>query len=133
MRSIGGIVYDNSREPVIGASVSLAGNKSNATVTDADGQYEIHNVADGDTLTVAFVGYSPAKVPILPGKDRYNITLVPVQSQLDEVVVVGYSTQRKVNMTGAVSSIGPSTLADRPLTNVTNALAGVAPGLTVTN
>ena len=70
---------------------------------------------------------------MLNGTTEYAVSMPPVQSQLDEVVVIGYGTQRKVNLTGSVASISKTSLADRPLTNATNALAGLASGLTVTN
>ena len=70
---------------------------------------------------------------VADGKTMYSITLRPRASQLEEVVVVGYGAQRRVDLTGSVATIGADALADRPVTNATNALAGLAPGLTVTN
>lgn len=75
----------------------------------------------------------PQEIEITPVKDDYTIVMRINHSLLDEVVVVGYATQKKVDLTGAVSSVNVDALDDRPITNATNALAGLAAGLTVTN
>ena len=82
---------------------------------------------------ITYVGYVPQEIEVSSDKTNYSIVLNNDYSELDEVVVVGYATQKKVNLTGAVSSIGAGTLENRPITNATNALAGLAAGLTVTN
>lgn len=132
-RNVSGIVADERREPVIGATVNLRRNSGIITVTDADGNFRLDGVTDNDTLQVSYLGYVDALVPVVAGKSSYSVVLRTDASLLDEVVVVGYSTQRKVDLTGSVASIGSDVLKDRPLTNVTNALAGLAAGLTVTN
>ncbi len=133
LRDISGSVNDDSGEPVIGATVSVKGNPRNAVTTDLDGNFRMTGLVNGDVLQVSYLGYKTADIPLSDGKSRYVIMLHSNASQLDEVVVVGYATQRKIDLTGSVSSIGASTLADRPVTNATSALAGLAPGLTVTN
>lgn len=103
-------------------------------VTDADGVFRISNIPGNyGTIQITYVGYIPQTVKVSPDKSNYSIVLESDYSELDEVVVVGYATQKKVDLTGAVSSINSGALQDRPLTNVTNALAGLAAGLTVTN
>lgn len=129
-----GKVTDKSGEAVIGASVKLKGDAEVFTVTDVDGKFSLPNIpASGGTLQVSYVGFTPKEMPLSPGKDDYSIVLDNDRSMLDEVVVVGYATQKKVNLTGSVASIGATSFEDRPVTNVTGALAGLAAGLTVTN
>lgn len=131
--NISGTVADETGEPVTGATVKVKRNPVHATTTDVNGKFMLQNVSEGDTLQIYFIGFNTADIPLVKGKSDYGIILHSHMSQLDEVVVVGYSTQRKVDLTGSVSSISSSTLADRPITNATSALAGLAAGLTVTN
>ncbi len=111
----------------------MKGNSELAVVTDLDGNFSLAGVPAGATLEISYVGYQPREVAVADGKTMYSITLRPRASQLEEVVVVGYGAQRRVDLTGSVATIGADALADRPVTNATNALAGLAPGLTVTN
>lgn len=131
--AIQGLVTDEYGEPLIGATVKIKNNPSVSTITDTDGRFSLQNVRDNDFLIVSYIGFETDKIQLTGGKERYKIVLSPTTSQLDEVVVVGYAVQKKVDLTGAVSSIGSSSLADRPITNVTNALAGLAAGLSVSN
>ncbi len=131
--NISGTVSDENGEPLTGATVSLRKDKTMVTATDIDGRFVLNDVPYGSMLNISYIGYSQSSVKVKKGKYDYNITLQPAESRLDEVIVVGYATQRKADMTGAVTSISSSKLADRPVTNATNALAGLAPGLTVTN
>ena len=134
-RRISGKVVDENGMPIIGASVSIVQDSLNATVTDIDGRFKLLVDIDGEkpTIRISYIGYETVEIPVLNGTTEYAVSMPPVQSQLDEVVVIGYGTQRKVNLTGSVASISKTSLADRPLTNATNALAGLASGLTVTN
>lgn len=132
--AIEGSVKDKSGEPVIGASVKLKERSGIYAVTDADGIFRISNIPGNcGTIQITYVGFIPQTVKVSPDKSSYSIVLESDYSELDEVVVVGYATQKKVDLTGAVSSINSGALQDRPLTNATNALAGLAAGLTVTN
>lgn len=132
-RIIEGRVTDRSGEPLIGASVRLKEDSDKFTVTDADGDFTLSDVPDSCTVQVSYVGYNPQDVSVSPDRKDYSVILDDSHSLLDEVVVVGYATQKKVDLTGAVSSISSGALEDRPITNATNALAGLAAGLTVTN
>jgi len=132
-QKITGIVYDETGIPVIGATVSVKGNISIATSTNAEGCFTLAGLKTDDVLQVTYIGMETKEVNIAKGKDSYQIILRRDVSELDEVVVVGYATQRKADLTGAVSSISAKALSDRPVTNATNALAGLAAGLTVTN
>jgi TonB-linked SusC/RagA family outer membrane protein len=110
----------------------VAKGTSTGTVTDAEGHFQL-TVPEGVTVLVySFVGYVSQDVP-LDGKTTVAIRLTPDTKSLDEVVVVGYGTQKKVNLTGAVSSIDAADLNSRPITNPTAALQGLMPGVTVVN
>jgi len=132
-RDIHGLVCDPSGEPLIGVSVVVDSNHEQSVVTDVQGRFKITDIPEPCTLTLSYIDCLPQTVNVVDGTDEYNIVMQPAVSKLDEVVVVGYATRRKVDLTGSVSSIGADALADRPVTNATNALAGLAPGLTVTN
>ena len=131
--NIYGTVKDSQGEPLIGVSVHVKEKPELSVVTDLDGNYLIAGAPRVCTLEFSYVNFAPSKVVTSPGKTRYDLVMQDLSAQLDEVVVVGYATQRRVDMTGSVSSISAKALEDRPVTNATNALAGLAPGLTVTN
>ena len=132
-KAISGIVTDRKGQPVIGATVKVKEDVRKNAVTDIDGNFKISNIPDSCTLQVSYVGFMPMETKVTPDKSEYSITMRVNHSVLDEVVVVGYATQKKVDLTGAVSSVSVDALEDRPITNATNALAGLAAGLTVTN
>ena len=99
--SISGKVIDkNSQEPVIGASVLIEGT-SNGTITDLDGNFMLSNVPSKGNLVVSYIGYATQTLPI-NGKTSFSIVLAEDTETLDEVVVVGYGVQKKVNLTGSV-------------------------------
>ncbi len=132
-RTISGTVADRKGQPVIGATVKVRENVKKNTVTDIDGNFSIADAPDSCILDISYVGYMPQEIQVVPDKNNYSIVMRVNHSVLDEVVVVGYATQKKVDLTGAVSSVSVDALEDRPITNATNALAGLAAGLTVTN
>lgn len=132
-RQITGIVTDRKGEPIAGATVQMKEDTRKIVATGPDGDFTMTDVPDACTLKVSYVGYMPQEVKVLSGTDNYVVRMRVNRTMLDEVVVVGYATQKKVDLTGAVSSVSVDALADRPLTNATNALAGLAAGLTVTN
>ena len=131
--TVTGLVIDATGEPVIGAAVAVVQNASAGTITDANGRFTLHGLADDALLHISCLGYASRDVPLSAGRKDYTIVLQTDAALLDELVVVGYATQRKADLTGSVSSVQTSALRDRPVTNVTNALAGLASGLTVTN
>lgn len=95
--SISGIVTDKKlNEPIIGASVVVKGT-SNGCITDLDGNFQLNNVASGSTLVVSYIGYQTQEIPVQKGKTSYQVTLSEDTQTLDEVVVVGFGTQKKVN------------------------------------
>lgn len=130
---VSGTVNDENGQPLIGATISVKGHEDKNASTDINGNFSISNLPPNSLLQVYYIGYQPKDVHTGTKSDSYTISLSTDASLLDEVVVVGYATQRKVDMTGAVSAINAGALSDRPITNATNALAGLAPGLSVSN
>lgn len=125
-----GKVVDSAGEPIIGASVVVKGT-TNGTITDMDGNYSIHNVEQGATIEVSFVGYKTMNGVFTVGK-ALDFKLLEDSKMLSDVVVVGFGSQKKANLTGAVTSVKMSeALGDRPLTSVSQALQGAVPGLHV--
>ena len=100
------------------------------TVTDVDGNFTL-SVPSGAKLTVSYVGFESSTFVVSAGKDRYDIVLQEKNKSLDEVVVVGYGTQKKVNLTGSVASVSSDKLANRTGSDVTSMLTGLMPGVTV--
>lgn len=130
--SISGKVTDkNSQEPVIGASVLIEGT-TNGTITDVDGNFMLSNVPSKGNLVVSYIGYATQKLPI-NGKTNFTIVLAEDTETLDEVVVVGYGVQKKVNLTGSVSAVKGEALERRPVADATQSLQGMVPGLLVSN
>jgi TonB-linked SusC/RagA family outer membrane protein len=125
-RTIKGIVKDATGETVIGANVSVVGTTI-GTVTDVEGNFSL-KVPAGATLKISFIGYKDVDVKIT-NQQTLDIILEDDSQALDEVVVVGFGSQKKVNVTGAVSMVKAEALADRPVANVSQALQGVVPGL----
>lgn len=125
-QKVTGTVLDDAGEPVIGATVNVAGQKG-GTVTDVNGQFSIQAPANA-TLRVTYLGYKEQLVKV-GGRKNIDIHLESTATDISEVVVVGYGTQKKVNVTGAVSMVTSEVLEDRPVTNVAQALQGTVPGL----
>ncbi|GHT43630.1 SusC/RagA family TonB-linked outer membrane protein [Bacteroidia bacterium] len=129
LRSISGIIQDAKGEPVIGANVVEKGT-TNGVITDIDGKFTL-NVSGNLPLTVSYIGYRTQDV-VVGNKTTFAITLVEDTQALEEVVVVGYGTQKKVNLTGAVSAVSGEALSGMPATNVVNMLQGKLPGVAIT-
>ncbi|MCW9706078.1 SusC/RagA family TonB-linked outer membrane protein [Fodinibius salsisoli] len=130
--TVSGTVTDaESGETLPAVNVSVKGTTFGAS-TDAEGRYELANVPSlQDTLIFSFIGYQTQEVPI-NGRREINISLTPKAIAGEEVVVVGYGTQKKVNLTGSVSSVDFSGQAEsRPITNVSSALSGLSSGVTI--
>ena len=126
--NVKGHVTDSSGEPLIGVSILVKGT-TNGTVTDLDGNFTL-SVREGEVLRVSYVGYAIQEVPVALGK-QMRIILEEDTEVLDEVVVVGYGTQKRVNLTGAVSVVTADELASKPVMSTAQAIAGLAPGLSV--
>lgn len=124
-----GVVNDNQGETVIGASVVVKGS-TNGTITGLDGDFTLDNVKRGDVIQISYIGYVSQEV-VWQGTPL-NITLKEDSQTLEEVVVVGFGSQKKANLTGSVSQVKmDDVLGERPVTNVKNALQGSMPGLMV--
>lgn len=130
--NIKGQVTDASGQPLPGVVVMVQGNTAGATQTDDSGNYSINVNDSAKTLEFSCMGFVTATEPI-DGRSLINVTLVEDNELLDEVVVVGYGTQKKVNLTGSVTSIDFSkTAQSRTIVSTSAALAGLAPGMQVT-
>ncbi|HEX5553225.1 MAG TPA: TonB-dependent receptor [Chitinophagaceae bacterium] len=123
-----GLITDTTGAPLVGVSVQIKGT-SQGTVTNASGHYEIET-PENATLVVSYIGYVKKEVPV-NGKTVVNITLASSSTGLNEVVVVGYGTQKKVDLTGAVASVSGDKLQSRPLVNLGDGLEGLIPNLNV--
>lgn len=125
--SASGTVIDDTGQPVIGATVMEKGT-TNGTVTDIDGHFQL-KTTDGSTLVISYVGYTTQEVK--EGTDL-KLELKPENTQLNEIVVTGYTTQRKADLTGAVSVVSTDALKTTPDADPMRALQGRVPGMTVT-
>lgn len=128
-RRVTGVITDAQGEPVIGATVIEKGNPANGTVTDIDGNFTL-NVAPNAVLEISYVGYEPQEVTIA-GRSSLDITLQEDTQTLDELVVIGYGTLRKSDLTGAISSVNVEELGKRTTTNPAEALQGKVAGVNV--
>lgn len=126
---ITGTVVDASGVPVIGANVVIKGT-TNGTITDMDGHFTLEGPPSA-TLVVSYVGFVDQQVSV-KGNTPVSITLKEDAEALDELVVVGFGTQKKVNVTGAVATVGGEDLVKRPVYNVASSLQGKLPGLAIT-
>ncbi len=129
-KKITGTVLDATGMPVIGANVMVKGT-TNGTITDMDGKFSL-DVEEGAILVVSYIGFSNQEIKV-GNQTSLSVTLKEDAEALDELVVVGYGTQKKVNMTGSVTAIKTKDLENIPVSNLSNSLAGRAPGVTITN
>ncbi len=130
-KNVTGIVMDESGEPIIGANVVEKGT-TNGTVTDINGNFTL-SVSDNSVLQVSYIGYMLYEVATKNSK-QFKVTLKEDSQSLDEVVVVGFGTQKKANLTGAVGAVQmDKVLGDRPVTGLGAALQGAIPGFTASS
>ncbi len=127
---ISGTVTDKSGEPLIGVTIMAKGS-TNGAATDIDGNFTLSNVNPGQVISLSYVGYNPTSFKI-GDADKYDIAMSESSELLDEVVVIGYGAQKKVNLTGAVSTVSQEDLKDRPVDNLGRQLQGMVPNLNVT-
>lgn len=123
-----GTVTDSSNKPLAGVSVQKKNSKT-GTSTNAQGVFSI-SVSDADVLTFSYIGYQSQDVAV-SGKTTINVTLTAAASQLNDVVVVGYGTQRRRDLTGSISSVQGSELAKQPVVSPTQALQGKVAGVQI--
>lgn len=125
-RKITGVVKDDRGEPIIGASVVLQGT-TQGTVTDLDGNFSLQ-VPEKGVLKISYIGYIQQFVKI-DGQEILSVVLKEDTQKLDEVVVIGYGTQKKMNLTGSVATISAGDIATIPVSNISNAMAGRMAGV----
>ena len=125
---IAGIVLDEHGDPLPGANISVKGKEKTGTITDMDGNFSMKSLAPKTTLIVSFMGYKSKEIVVAQTDKKMRISLEPDSESLDEVVVVGMGTQRKVSVVGAVTSVNPAAIS-APSTSVANMLGGVVPGI----
>lgn len=127
---ITGVVVDEGGQPIVGAIIKLE-ETNKVTNTDLDGKFSMNAPEEGK-LKVSYVGYS-SKVVLISRKTTVKIILSEEERLLDEIVVVGYGTQKKINLTGSIASVNSEVLATRPIANVSTGLQGTLPGVTIRN
>ncbi len=126
--TVSGVVTDASGEPMIGVNVTAVGT-TNGTITDLDGHYSL-SVSPNEKLQYSFIGYL-TQVVVVGNQKAINIKLVEDARALDEVIVIGYGTVKKRDLTGSVASVNNEALVANPVSNVAQALQGRLPGVTV--
>lgn len=128
-KTVKGQILDSTGEPVIGATVWIKGTQKRMA-TNIDGEYSFADVEPGQEIVVTSVGYDPTSIAV-GDKETYNLTLDSSANNLDEVIVVGYGVQKKINLSGSVSTLSAKKLEDRPVVNVGQALQGQVANLNV--
>lgn len=127
-QTIRGKVIDITNEPLIGVNVVEKGT-TNGTVTDVDGDYSL-SVNENSTIVFSYIGFQTQEIQ-LRGEGPVNVTLHEDSELLNEVVVVGYGTQRKINLSGAVDQVGVKELEAKPINNISQGLQGMIPNLNI--
>ena len=129
---ISGKISDEKGNPLLGASVTVKGSKKSNAVSDANGNYIISVPATTATLVITYVGMQPVNVS-LEGKSALDITLTGADSKLSEVVVIGYGTKRRADISSAISSVSEKDIKGLPVAGVDQALQGKVAGVSVSN
>ena len=129
-KTVKGTVVDAANIPVIGANVFVKGT-THGTITDMDGNFTLTYVAENSTLVISYIGFLEKNVEV-GNKTSFDIVLLEDSKKLEEVVIVGYGTQKKVNLTGSITAVNASELSGISTSNLSNTLAGRAPGVNIT-
>ncbi|WP_202986158.1 SusC/RagA family TonB-linked outer membrane protein [Pedobacter gandavensis] len=127
--TVHGTVTDNKGESIPGVSIKIKGT-TRGTVADAQGKYTIVAPETSSILVFSYLNYTTKEV-VVGNRTTINVSLVEAPESLTEVVVVGYGTQKKVNLSGAVNTVATKTITNRPVTSLTNALQGTVPGMAI--
>lgn len=130
--TVTGVVYEPSGEVAIGATVYEKGHPTDGLATDIDGRFTLNVTSPTATIVVSYVGMQTQEIA-LAGRKEITVTLKDGNIALDEIVVVGYGTQKKINATGAVKTIDNAVLESRPISNAVQGLQGTIAGLNITN
>ena len=126
-RSVSGVVLDDFGEPLLGAFVVEKGT-TNGTSTDFDGKFEIKVASGNSILEFQFIGFKTQEIPV----SSQSMILVQMETDanlMEEVVVTAFATQKKINVTGAISAVNGNDLVAAPVANISNALIGNTPGV----
>ncbi|WP_225443944.1 SusC/RagA family TonB-linked outer membrane protein [Echinicola arenosa] len=126
-KEVTGVVTDEEGVPLPGASVLVEGEPNRGTVTDIDGTYSI-DVVEGNVLIFSYIGFNSKKI-VIGNQSQINVVLEVNAESLEEVVVVGFGEQKKISLTGAVSTVDTEDLKSNPTSSLSNALAGNVPGV----
>lgn len=129
-RTVTGKITNAAGEPIPGASVVIKGTTT-GTVTDFDGNYILNGITQGSAIQFSFVGLEPQEI-VFTGQSTINIVLEEKTIGIGEVVAVGYGVQKKVNVTGALSTMDGDNIVEKPVSQLSTALQGMAPGVTIT-
>ncbi|MBI9064930.1 MAG: SusC/RagA family TonB-linked outer membrane protein [Marinilabiliaceae bacterium] len=127
---IKGKITDSKGDPLVGVNVYETSNVSQGVITDFEGNYVIEISSNDSELTFSYIGFLTQKLRP-SGRNEINVILEDEFNDLDEIVVVGYGTQKKVNMTGAVASVDKKMLDDRPTENLLKSIQGTVPGVVI--
>ncbi len=130
-RQVTGTITDEAGEPLIGVSVMLDKSRTGC-MTDIDGNFSLQIPEGEATLKIVYVGYQSQQIKVAPGQNALKIVMKEDAQTLEETVVIGYGTQKKVNLTGAVASVDGKSFEDRPAATISNMLQGSVAGLNVT-
>jgi len=129
--SISGKVTDKNGEPLIGVSVKVKGTTV-GTITDLDGKFSLNNIAPSTVLVFSYIGMNSLELNV-GGKTSFNVKLEDNSVNMNEVIVVGYGTQKKSDITGSVTSVSKDRFSQIPVTNAMTAIEGAVAGVTITN
>lgn len=129
-KTVTGLVTDQAGEPIIGATVLVKGTKA-GTSTDIDGRYSLKNIANNATLTFSYIGYETQSVSTA-GKNIVDVVMKEANTNLDELVVIGYGTMKRRDLTGSVTSVKSAEILQAPTNNVMQALEGKISGMDIT-
>lgn len=125
--AVSGVVLDIDGQPMAGVGIIIKGTNG-GTTTGSEGNYELKNIAPGATLTYSFLGYQTEEV-LFSGQTKQNVVMRQATTEMEDVVVVGYGIQKKESVTGALSSVKPTSLERAASVTLSNALGGSMPGI----
>lgn len=131
-RTVSGKVLDEHQEPLAGVTINVGGESSKGTITSVDGTFTLQLPSKDAVLNFSYVGYLPKKVKVSNAQKSLTVFLEEDALTLGETVVIGYGTQKKVNLTGAITTVGSKQLESRASHSVVNMLQGAVPGLNIT-
>ena len=126
-RTVSGVVLDDFDEPLFGAFVVEKGT-TNGTSTDFDGKFELMVSSDAAVLEFQFIGFTTQEIPV-GNQTQFMVKMATDANMMEEVVVTAFATQKKINVTGAISAVNGNDLVAAPVANISNALIGNTPGV----